>query len=395
MTGGFTMIGLITRREIQTRVKSKAFVVSTAIMLLIAIGGSIVLSFVVDRDEDAPPTTSVISSGLSTQQRDAITAVGTQIGSPIHIVEAPAAETKARVDRGSADAAIVVADGAVSVYSESDLSSQVQAAIRSGLTGAQVQTALADARIDPAAVAAASEVTVERASDSADREKYERIAIAMIGLILLTYTIMQAGPAVSTGVIEEKSSRIVEILLATVRPGQLMAGKIAGIGIVNLLQLVLFAVAGVITATAVGLLSLPTVALSTAAVAVVGFILGYLFFAALFAAAGSLVSRVEDSAATVTPITMFAFISIYSGLFVVLEPESALAPYLTWIPPFSVSTVPIRIALGDLSMVDAIGPTAVMSAATVGVILVAARVYRRSVLYSGAKLSWAKALRGR
>ncbi|ALG83383.1 ABC transporter permease [Gordonia phthalatica] len=396
-TGAVAAVRLIATREIATRLRTKAFKVGTALMLLIAVGGGIALSLIVDHQSSptTPSTTAVVASGLSAAQEAAITETGSRLGSPVTITEASAEEARARIDTEKAAVAVIVDRGAVTVYSRSDLSDGLQATIRGGLQAAQVQAALAAAHVDPRALAAASAVSVERANDAPDREVGERIVIAMVGLILLTYAIMQAGPAVSTGVIEEKSSRIVEILLATVRPGQLMAGKIIGIGLVSLLQLVLIGAAALITTVATGLLTLPTLALSTAAIALVGFILGYLFFAALFAAAGSMVSRIEDSAGTVLPVTMFAFVSVYSGLFVVLNPGTALAGYLTWIPPFSISTVPIRIALGELTLLGAVGPTLLMAAATAGSIWVAARIYRHSVLYSGAKISWGRALRMR
>ncbi|MBM7368215.1 ABC transporter permease [Gordonia hydrophobica] len=396
-TSTFAAIRLIAGREVLARIRTRAFLVGTGLMLLLAVGGGIALSLIVDHDSSpsTPTPTAVVAAGLSDAQRSAITATAEQLGAPVTLSEASADRARSEVDAGTSVAAVIDSDGTVTVYSKSDLSDSLQAAIRGGLATSQIQTALADAHVDPNALAAESKVAVQRANDAPDREIGERVVIAMVGLILLTYAIMQAGPAVSTGVIEEKSSRIVEILLAAVRPGALMAGKIIGIGLVSLLQLVLIGAAALLTVTATGLLTLPTVALSTALIALVGFVLGYLFFAALFAAAGSMVSRIEDSAGTVLPVTMFAFVSVYSGLFVVINPDSALAPYLTWIPPFSVSAVPIRIALGELSLLGAVGPTALMAAATAGCIWVAARIYRHSVLYSGAKVSWGQALRTR
>ena len=396
-TGGFGPVALIAAREVRARIRTRAFLVGTALMLLIAVGGGIALSLIVDHrsSPSTPSTTAVVTAGLSDAEQAAITATGEKLGTPVKISQTTAAEARSRVDAGTATAAVVNENGALSVYSRSRLDDGLSSTIRGGLQSARVQAALAAAHVDPTVLAAESAVSVERAADAPDREVGERIMIAMVGLILLTYAIMQAGPAVSTGVIEEKASRIVEILLATVRPGQLMAGKIVGIGVVSLLQLVLIGAAALITTTATGLLTLPTIALSTAAIALIGFILGYLFFAALFAAAGSMVARVEDSAGTVLPVSLFAFISVYSGLFVAMEPDTALASYLTWIPPFSVSAVPMRIALGDLTLLGAVGPTLLMVAATVGSIWFASGIYRRSVLYSGAKISWARALRAR
>ena len=104
--------------------------------------------------------------------------------------------------------------------------------------------------------------------------------------------------------IEEKSNRIVEILLATVRPWQLMLGKITGIGLVALVQVVIVAGVALVLASATKLVSIPTLGVDVVISGVVWFVLGYLMYALLFAAAGSMVSRQEDVSAVALPVIL-------------------------------------------------------------------------------------------
>ena len=125
--------------------------------------------------------------------------------------------------------------------------------------------------------------------------------------VLLLFAIMGGGQFIAQGVVEEKSSRIVEILLACVRPSSLLAGKILGIGIASVLTTGVVAVAGVITAKATGVM--PDISLNLDGVLVamiVWMIVGYAIFAVAFGAAASLVSRQEDVSSVSMPLVMLS-----------------------------------------------------------------------------------------
>src|SRR4029434_199358 len=114
---------------------------------------------------------------------------------------------------------------------------------------------------------------------------------AMSGAPVLYGLLILFGQFVAQGVVEEKSSRVVELLLATMKPWQLLAGKIAGLGLLGLAQIVVIAVVGVTGALAFDLVDIPGDLIGTALSVVLWFVLGYAFYAAIFAVAASLVSR--------------------------------------------------------------------------------------------------------
>ena len=136
--------------------------------------------------------------------------------------------------------------------------------------------------------------------------RIQQIVIGLLVAGILYVTMVIYGQLVAAGVIEEKSNRIVEILLATVRPWQLMLGKIIGIGLVALVQVVLVAGVALVLASATKLVSIPTLGVDVVISGIVWFVLGYLMYALLYAAVGSMVSRQEDVASVAMPVTLRA-----------------------------------------------------------------------------------------
>ncbi len=203
---------------------------------------------------------------------------------------------------------------------------------------------------DPATVNAALAQATPRVQELEPQKPYhdERLVIGMIVGILIYLALLSFGQAVAQGVVEEKSSRVVEILLSTIRAWQLMAGKVLGIGVVGLLQLAIVLGAGAITAAATGVLSLPaSVAAGTVAWAIVWYLLGYFLFALLFAAAGALVSRQEDIGSVTMPLMMLIIVPYVIGISALpTDPENGLVRTLSLIPLFSPILMPMREAMG-------------------------------------------------
>lgn len=188
------------------------------------------------------------------------------------------------------------------------------------------------------------------------------MAIAFIASIVLYIAIFSSGYTVTSGVVEEKGSRVVEILLSTLQPGELLAGKVAGIGLVSLAQLATVLAAGLIASLTLGTFELPDAAAPTAILALVFFVLGYVFYGCAFAAAGAIVSRQEDSQSTTAPL-MVALIGSFLISFNVLEnPDTATAQLLSYIPVSAPLVVPAREAAGSLPVEQLVGAVVAMAA---------------------------------
>jgi ABC-2 type transport system permease protein len=222
--------------------------------------------------------------------------------------------------------------------------------------------------------------------------RVEQIVIGLLVAGMLYVTMVIYGQLVAAGVIEEKSNRIVEILLATVRPWQLMLGKIIGIGLIALVQVLLVAATALVLASATKLVSIPTLGVDVVISGIVWFVLGYLMYALLYAAVGSMVSRQEDVASVAVPVTLMLVAGWILALTVAAPyPGSVGTTILSFIPLFSPVIMPVRIAAGvaplwqvAISVVLVIGTIVLFTA-------VAGRIYRNSVLRVGGRVKFSDA----
>jgi len=195
------------------------------------------------------------------------------------------------------------------------------------------------------------------------------------------------------GVVEEKASRVVEVLLATIKPLHLLWGKVLGIGAVGMVQLLAYGVVGLGAGIGTGLVTIPGTALAVFASVFGWFILGFAFFAVLYAAAGSLVSRQEDVNAAAGPITVLIIVMYLLAQATLNNPGGTLASVMSWIPPFSAMLMPLRIAAGVTNPMQIIGSALLMLAVIAGLAVAGATVYERSVLRTGTRVTWKHALR--
>jgi ABC-2 type transport system permease protein len=234
-----------------------------------------------------------------------------------------------------------------------------------------------------------------RSLETAPQYQGQRVVLGMVAGILVYLSLVIFGQFVSQGVIEEKTSRVVELLLATVRPWQLMLGKVVGIGVAGLLQMIAVVGVGAAVGLATGALTMPSaVAAGTAVWAVVWFLVGFVMYALLFAAAGALVSRQEDAPGVTSPILALIIVPYVVGISVLpAQPDNGTATILSLVPLFSPTLMPVRIALGVAAGWQ-IALTLVLSLLlTAGLLVITGRIYGNSVMRSGARVRLGDALR--
>jgi ABC-type Na+ efflux pump, permease component len=227
--------------------------------------------------------------------------------------------------------------------------------------------------------------TVSLNGDSADAGF--RVGLATVTVVLLFLLLIQTATMVAMGVVEEKGSRIVEILLASLRPWQLLAGKTIGLGVLGLIQITLIAVIGLAAARSSGTLpELPEGTYGVVAGAVMWFVLGYAFYAVLHAAIASLVSRQEEVGSVLTPATVLMMASYLMGFVAARSPDGTLARVLSIVPPFSAMIMPVRSAVIAVPVWQMISAVVLMLLAVAIVLFVGGRVYGRAVLRTGARV---------
>ena len=389
----FSAVSLIAKREFTVQVMKKSFVISNVIILAVIVGGIIAFSiFSGSGDEER----DVIGVAGDQSIAAALEATGDAVGSPVEVRDvADAAAARSGVESGDLDVALVP-DGTAGAYTavtESELTGTLRAVVEGSVATQATNAALAQQGVDQnelGAATSAATVTFD-AIDPPDPEAGQRTALALSAVFLLYAQIIGFGMYVAMGVVEEKSSRVVELLLSTVRPLQLLWGKILGIGAVGILQLALYGIAGVGAGLGTGVLTVTGAAVSVFAATLAWFILGFAFFAVLYAAGGSMVSRQEDVNSTTMPLLILIMAMFFAAFYSVSDPESTLANTLSWIPPFSAIMMPLRIAAGVTSPVQIVGSAVLMVITTAILAMGAAKIYQRSILRIGKTVSWKEA----
>ncbi len=293
--------------------------------------------------------------------------------------------------RDAAEAALVEGDIAVAVDGRTVVWEQEA----SSLTNAMVTAALQELERQDAIEAlglSSDEVTqllspappAVETLEEPDPERAVRQGAAYAGTVVLFISILMSGQFVLLGVLEEKSNRVAEVVLSRVRPIQLLAGKVIGIGLLALAQLLVFATVALALVSIIDLAELPNLSEVgiTAILGVVGwFVLGYAFYAVLYAAAGSLVSRQEDVQG-VGWIPMIGLVPAYflAATLAVQEPDLPIVKVGSMLPALAPLVMPARYAAGDTALWELGVAILVTVASTYLVILLAARVYRGGIL---------------
>jgi len=382
-------IGLVARREFSTQVRSKSFAIGIVISLVIFAIYAFIFQFV--GSQSSSSTLGVTSAAQPVVP--ALQQAATAVGRTLTISEVSAADGAAQVQAGDLDAVLDRSPGWTLTGRDAvgdELSSLVSTVVRQ----TTLDQALRSAGQDPATVTAQGRVTVATLEPE-DPERGQRLGLAIVTAVLLFMSLIGYGSAVAQGVVEEKSSRVVELLLSTIKPLHLLAGKVLGLGAVGLLQLLILGAIGVVVGSVTGLLTAPTAAAGALVAAVIWYLLGFFLYASVYAAAGSMVSRQEELQSLVAPI-MFPLLLPFIFAVSVLpgDPRNTLATVLSFVPFFAPTLMPTRQALGVAAWWEVLIAIVLTLAAIVGVVALAARVYRNSVLRTGARVSWAEALRG-
>jgi ABC-2 type transport system permease protein len=369
---------IVARREFVERGRDRGFLISTAITLLVLVGVIVATSVL---GGETQYRLGAVDDARRVAERSVQAAQLLDVDVEL-VPTSDDAAAVAAVREGRLDAA-VIGGAEIVVRSEppAELVGIVQAVSQRTRTEDALRgTGLSDDQIRAALDQAPLEI---RALEPVDDRRRENSAVAFVGVLALYGQLFAYGYWVAAGVVEEKSSRVVEVLLATVRPSQLLRGKIFGIGVLGLLQLLLIGVVGLIAAQTVGSLDFPSGAIATIGIVLVWFILGFFFYAGLFAVAGSIVPRQEDLQSTMTPLTLLIVGSFLIGLSAIGNPSSTLATVASLLPPSAPLVMPSRIVLGNTSLLGALLSVAITVAATVALVPLATRIYSAAVLRPG------------
>ena len=381
-------IWLVARREIVERGRSRGFIFSVLFTTAIVVGSFLVPALLFN-DADAAKVGVVQPAPPDLDTTVQTVAAG--VDRPIVMVPYPdRATAETALKAGDVEAVVDVpadlsAPGAV-VYKES-ADQVLQSIVGSAVVGLRVNGVLAGTDVDQVALAAAQtppEALELHPQTDADRAQF---LVANIGAVLILVGIFSFGFTVLTGVVEEKQSRVVEVVLSTVRARDLLMGKVFGIGVLGIVQLVVFLVAALAAAAFTNTLVLPSTTPGAIGLLAVWFVLGYALYSTALGFLGALASRMEEASNASTPVTMVAMISYFVAIFAVVnDPHGTVATIATYLPPSAPFVVPLRAAF------DAIGPweiglSILITLAGIWILFnVGARVYAGAVLQTAGRM---------
>lgn len=351
-------VGIVAQRELLVHLRSKAFLISTAI-LFVAVAASVVIGgmagslFQSTTTVAATSQTAPLIEGLPDTE---VVTVG------------DADEATALVESGDADAAVLPGDGPSGLLVVGER----------GVPGGLVQ-----------ALSLPPEVEL------LDPDSVDPMIAYFVGLgfgLIFFMSAMTFGTAIANSVVEEKQTRIVEILLATIPARAILAGKILGNSILAFGQIAIISLIVIAAGGATGMNDILGPLTEPILWFIALFTVGFVMIASLYAATAALVSRTEDLGSATTPVMMLVMIPYI--LVIIFNNNPTALQIMSYVPFSAPVAVPMRVFLGTSEWWEPLVSLAIMAATTVAIILVSARIYEGGLLRTGKKISISQALKG-
>jgi ABC-2 type transport system permease protein len=381
-------IYLVARREILERGRSRAFLISLALTVVFLVAGIFLPKLLGGEDQvDKLGVIGTPPPGFET----ALAATSAQAQTEVQVESVPDIATgEARLSDGSLTGMLVVptatAPTAQLVVKQRDNSSFAQV-VGAAWSASSAQQVLTEAGVDPATVAAASRPPELRELEPSNPNRDTAFIFANVGVILLFIAIFTFGTWVLTGVVEEKQSRVVEVVLSTVQARDLLVGKVLGIGLLGLVQLIIIVVFGLTIGTISGRFTLPPTTGSAVAMLLLWFGIGYALYSTALGVLGALASRMEEASNASSPVSIVASLSyVFALLVAIQDPDGTAARIATYVPPVSPMIVPLRAALDAIEPWE-IGLAVVVNVAAIWLLLeFGGRVYSGAVLQTAGRI---------
>ena len=424
-------IGLIIKREYFTRVKKRSFIIMTFLGPLLIAALYIIPILLALHGDNEKRTIAIVDQSHWFEKQFTSTKNRTFI--PLGDISIDS--TKRLVQEGVYDIALFIPETQLNipssavVYSMKQVPMSVEDNIKDVMKNEiQIQKLLAQG-IDPDILESiktdVSLSVIRMDEDGGEKETFSQVqfALGMLLAVMIYVFIMMFGSQVMQGVTEEKSSRIIEVIVSSVKPFQLMMGKIIGVSLVALTQFLMWilltgaiyigfsAVVGISGQEAISAGTLMTQEISNSSIMdneavqnivniahsinfgaiiisfLIFFIAGYLLYATLFAAIGSIVDNNTDSQQFTLPVTVPLLIGLLSAIYVVNNPDGSFAFWTSMIPFTSPIVMMVRVPFG-VPIWQIILSAVILLGSFVGMTWVAAKIYRTGILMYGKKLSY-------
>ena len=381
----YRQVILLARREFVQRAKSRAFLVTTGIIVgVVVLAGPIILFL---QDEEKPISIGIVGSepaGLESGLDEQAAAIDVEV-----TVTRFGTVAEAEESLGDESIDVVLVDASELVWHEDE--SLRTATIVTGAVAAAEQGVVMEqlglTNEEVIRLVAPTQLT-QRTLVAPDPEEDPRRIAALVGTFILYMSILVFGQFVATGTVEEKQNRVVEVVLSRVKPAQILVGKVLGIGALGLAQLLVLAAT---VAVVISIIEIPEVSLPGLGAEIIGgvifwFLLGYTLYAFINATLGATVSRQEDLGS----VAILPGLLVVPGFFIALRaienPDLLLVRLASFFPPWTPIVMPVRSAVGDAPFWEVALSVVLVLAAIYLLVQIGARVYSGALLRTGGKV---------
>ncbi len=375
---------LLAKRDFLQRGRSKGFLVMVGLSVIAILAiGPIIQTF--DDGEEAIDIGLTGSTPVELEPAIRSVAAASERLIEIEIVDDVAAGEEMLQDGGLA---VLVVDGNELVWAD-EPRGDAGSVVRPAIAAVERQAAIDELGLSATEAQGllAPETPVERRLEPEDPERTGRIVAGYISIFVLYIAILVFGQFVMLGVTEEKSSRVIEVVLSKVKPESILAGKILGIGLLGLVQVLAMVGAVLVAVQMLGSdFEIPPIGTQVALTSILWFILGYGFYSTMYAGLGATITRQEDMQGAAMLPAILILPAYFIALISLETPDSTLARISSLIPPTSPIVMPMRNAVTDVPLIENLAAVGIIVATVIVLVKIAARIYRGAALRIGAKV---------
>ncbi|GAB3451089.1 ABC transporter permease [Kineococcus endophyticus] len=382
---------IVAQREMTERLRDKGFIFSTLFLFLIVAAAAVLPGVFSGGTDDYDVAVTADSKPL------VATALPTEdSGTRIHLRdEADVAAAEAAVRAGDVDAAVVVQGGTASIVGDRSVSDTLSTVLRNRVSTAQTVSGFESLGVSGTDVGRVLSLPPP-ATRLLAPNAVDPITVYLLGLafaIIFFQIVIIFGYSIAQSVVQEKQTRVIELLVTTVPVRQLLIGKIAGNGLLAFCQVLLLVGAGVgaLSVAQPDLLSSIPGIPSAAVWFLVFFVFGFAMLSCLWAAAGAMASRLEDLQSTATPVQMFVMLPFFATFFT--NDPGTLQTVLSYVPLTSPMVMPKRVVQGDVALWEPLVSLGIIALTAVLFVSIARRLYENSLLQTGRSLGLKSAWR--
>ena len=374
----------LARRDFVQRAKSKAFIMA----LVFTVGIVLVIGPLISLADSEPGATYVGLVGeLPAGTPAAIRDQADQLDMDVQLRQyATVGDAEAAVAAGEIRAAV---SGGEMIFQE-EVEPRLAAVLSNGVSTAERELVAADLGLSPRDVdCLLFPVILEPRTLGAaetDEDQANELA-ALIGLMLLYISILMFGQFVMMGVMEEKQTRVVEVVLSRVKPTQVLIGKVIGVGLLGLIQIIAVGGAAILTLSTADLVDIDVsgIGVKVLGLLIVWYLLGYAFYSFLYGALGATISRQEDMQGVAMIPVLLILPGFFLGQLALMNPHGTLATVASFLPIWSPMVMAVRSTASTVPIWEVATAIALLLITTYLLVQFGGRIYRGAILQTASK----------